>query len=320
MRAAVPHNSGMEEPLAYLNGRYLPASQLTIPPTDAGFVLGATVAEQLRTFRGRLFRPEDHLRRLEQSLAVVGIEIGLSRGKLGAIAQRLVAENHARLDPADDLGLSIFVTPGTYAAYAENAAQGPCVGMHTYRLPFHLWAEKYRTGQVLVTTSIRQVPAECWPARLKCRSRMHYFLADRQAAARQPGARALLLDAQDHVTETSTANVLAFYGDVGLVSPPLDMILPGISLAVIAELAGELNIPLSFRSFGVEELARADEVLLASTPFCLLPVTQLDGRPIGSGRPGPVFGRLLDAWGQMAGLDIAAQARRFAEQRRCAAD
>ncbi len=302
----------MDEPLAYLNGRYLPASQLAIPPTDAGFVLGTTVAEQLRTFGGRVFRLDEHLERLEQSLRVVGVDCGLSRGELAGVARRLVAENHAQLAPGDDLGLSIFVTPGPYAAYADSTTRGPTVGLHTYRLPFHLWAEKYETGQALVTTQIEQVSPRCWPASLKCRSRMHYYLADRQAAAQQPGGRALLLSAEGHVTETSTANVLALYRGEGLVSPPLDTVLPGISLAVAGELAARLDIPLVYRHFGPDELASVDEALLASTPFCLLPVSRLDGRPIGGGRPGPVFRRLLEAWSRLAGVDIAAQARQFA--------
>jgi len=302
----------MDEPLAYLNGRYLPASQLTIAPTDAGFVLGATVAEQLRTFGGRIFRLSDHLERLEQSLRVVGIDCGLGAGQLAEVAERLVAENHPILAPGDDLGVSIFVTPGPYAAYAEGAAVGPNVGLHTYRLPFRLWAAKYESGQALATTTVEQVPSRCWPAKLKCRSRMHYYLADRQAAAREPGARALLLDTVGRVSETSTANVLALYSGEGLVSPPLDAILPGISLAVVAELAAELDIPLVYRHFGPDQLGAADEALLASTPFCLLPVSRLDGRPIGSGAPGPVFRRLLEAWSRLVGVDIATQARRFA--------
>lgn len=305
----------MDEPLAFLNGRYLPAGQLAIAPTDAGFVLGATVAEQLRTFGGRLFRLSEHLDRLEQSLGILGVDCGLKRSELAEVAQRLVAHNHAQLAPGDDLGLSIFVTPGTYAAYAEGAIEGPSLGLHTYRLPFRLWAEKYETGQALATTSIQQVPPECWPAKLKCRSRMHYFLADRQAAAQYPAARALLLSAEGHVTETSTANVLAFYRGEGLLSPPPETILPGISLAVVAELAAGLGIPLVYRHFGLDELAAADEVLLASTPFCLLPVSRLNGRPIGSGRPGEVFRQLLAAWSRLVGVDIAAQARQFAARR-----
>jgi branched-subunit amino acid aminotransferase/4-amino-4-deoxychorismate lyase len=190
------------------------------------------------------------------------------------------------------------------------------VGLHTDPLPFGLWAERYRSGQALYTTEIEQVPAACWPPLLKCRSRMHYFLADRKAAEKEPGARALLLDHDGQVTEASTANVLVYTAGGGLVSPPQDAVLPGVSLAVVARLAHGLGIPLSYRKFPPAEVARADEVILSSTPWCLLPVTRFEGRPIGSGVPGPVFARLLSAWSELAGVDIVRQSRDFAARGR----
>lgn len=303
----------MSEPQAYLNGRFLPASQAMISPVDAGFVLGATVTEQLRTFGGRLFRLDDHLARLERSLELVGIEPGLTRAQFAEIGRELVTHNHRFLEGGDDLGLSIFVTPGIYASYAnpEDPVE-PLVCLHTYALPFRLWASKYEKGQALVTSDVRQVPPECWPSELKCRSRMHYYLADREAAAKDPGARAVLLDSNGHVTETSTANVLLYKAAEGLVSVPHHKVLHGISMATLMEMASEQGLSVSQRNLTPNDLASADEVLLSSTPFCLLPATRLNGRPIASGRPGPVFQRLLAGWSERMGLDIAGQAKRFA--------
>jgi len=308
----VPHNEGMDEPRAFLNGRWIPGWAAAIPVGDAGFVLGATVAEQLRTFAGKLFRLEDHLARLQQSLAIVGVDPGMTVDRLAAVAQELAARNHRLLAPGDDLGLSILVTPGAYRAYGPSGPASPTVCLHTYPLPFYLWAEKYGRGEALVNSDVEQVSPRSWPPGLKCRSRMHYYLADRRAAGRDPGARALLLDRQGFVTETSTANVLVFRSAEGLISPPAEKILRGISLAVLVELARELGIPTVYRDLTPPEVASADEVLLTSTPVCLLPVTRLDGRPIGDGRPGEVFRRLLAAWSGLVGLDIAGQAKSFA--------
>ncbi len=302
----------MGEPLAYLNGRMLPASGVMLSLVDAGFVQGATVAEQLRTFAGRVFHLEDHLARLAHSLELVGIDPGVSRRELVEVAGELAVRNHALLGPGDDLGLSILVTPGVYAAYDDGGSGGPTVCMHTYALPFHLWAEKYQRGQALAVTSIQQVPAECWPPSVKCRSRMHYFLADRQASRIDPGARAVLLDREGWVTEASTANLVLYTEAEGLVSPPETTVLPGISLAAVRQLAARRGIPAVQRRIRPEEVAAADEVLLTSTPFCLLPVTRFQGRPVSSGMPGPVFARLLADWSDHAGVDIAEQSRRFA--------
>jgi branched-subunit amino acid aminotransferase/4-amino-4-deoxychorismate lyase len=141
---------------------------------------------------------------------------------------------------------------------------------------------------------------------------MHYYLADRQVSAKEPGARALLLDEDGLVTETSSANVLVFEPSRGLISPPLEKVLHGISLAVVEELARGQGVRTVYEDLSPEEASVAEEVMLASTPWCLLPVVRLDGRPIGSGGPGAMFGRLLEAWSELVGLDIAGQAGRFA--------
>jgi branched-subunit amino acid aminotransferase/4-amino-4-deoxychorismate lyase len=302
------------EPLAYLNGRWIPVSQAAVPVTDGGFVQGVTVAEQLRSFGGKLFRLEQHLDRLERSLAIVGVNPGLRREDFVAIATDLAAQNRKLLDSADDLGLSIFVTPGTYGTFAGTAHRGPTVGMHTYPLPFANWAEKYRTGDRLVVTGVRQVPGECWPSELKCRSRMHYYLADRQAREIDPGARALLLDERGFVSEASTANILVYFKREGLVSPLRERILPGITVAVLAELAEKLGIPFTHRDLTPEDAAGADEVLLCSTSPCVWSVTRLNQKPISDGKPGPIAGQLRDAWNEMVGMDIEEQARRFASR------
>jgi branched-chain amino acid aminotransferase len=302
------------EPIAYLRGQWIPASQAAVPVYDAGFVLGATVTEQLRTFRGELFRLPEHLERLRASLELSGIEPQESLSDLADIAVRLVSQNFTLADPDDDLGLCIFVTPGPYAAMAEGDRSPPTVGLHTYRLPFHLWSEMYRTGSALRTTAIQQIPATSLPPALKCRSRMHYFIADRAAAKAQPGARALLLDHRGHVSETSTANAVAYFPSEGLVSPPIEHVLPGISLQVLKELAGRLEISFISREMTADEFAHAAEAFLTSTPNCLLPVTQFNGRPIGAGQPGDVFQQLSRAWNEMVEVDIAGQARRFSRR------
>jgi branched-chain amino acid aminotransferase len=300
------------EPVAYLNGRLVPLSQAAVSVFDGGFMQGVTVAEQLRTFGGKLFRLEMHLARLARSLEIVGVDPGMRLAELGQIAEQLVEQNSKLLDPADDQGATIFVTPGMYAGYAAVAGQqGPTVCVHTQPLAFGAWAEKYRTGEALVVTDVRQVPEACWPAELKCRSRMHYYLADRKAREIEPGARALVLDARGFVTEASTANVLAYFAGEGLVSPPKESILPGVTVAVVEELAGRLGIPFLHRELTVEDFERAGEVLLCSTSPCVLSVTRLNGREVGEGKPGVTSLKLREAWNEMVGVDIEEQARRF---------
>lgn len=306
----------MPKPLAYLNGQLIPASQASLQVYDAGFVLGVTVAEQVRTFAGRLFRLERHLARLTHSLDIVEVDPGIGMSELERAAIELVERNHALLDDGDDLGLSIFVTPGPYstmAAVAEEAGRsGPTVCMHTYPLPFHLWADKYDHGQSLIVSDIQQVPATCWPPELKCRSRMHYYLADKRARQVQADARALLLDGDGFAVEASTANIIIYSRDEGIISPPREKILPGVSVGMVAELASGSGVPFLHQDLSVDDVFQADEVMLCSTSPCVWPVVNVDGRTIGEGRPGEMIGKLLAAWSAAVGVDIQAQAARFA--------
>ena len=301
----------MSEPIAFLNGQFVSMREVKVSAMDAGFVLGVTVAEQIRTFGGKLFRWDHHLSRLSHSLEIVGVQPSLSLEQISEFSVQLVSHNHALVADGDDLGLSLFITPGPYGTFADEADFGPTVGMFTYPLPFRQWQAKYRGGQRLVTSSTRQVSPRNWPTELKCRSRMHYYLADREAQAVDPSARALLLDLDGLVSEASTANVVALFEDEGLVSPPIEAILPGVSLSMMRDLAARQEIPFVHRPLGRDELAAADELLLCSTSPCILPVSYLDQSSVKA-CPGPVFTQLIHAWSESVGIDIVGQAERFA--------
>ncbi len=293
--------------LAHWNGRWVAESSLSLAVEDRGFLLGATVTERLRTFGRRLFRLEEHWTRLCHSLELVGGTQWVDLEELAATAQRLVDHNARGLDADDDQGLVVFLTPGP-------AGGDPTVCLYSRPLPFAQWASLYRTGQRLVVSSHRQVPSNCWPPSLKCRSRMHYYLADQEASRREPGSRALVLDQRGYVAEATTANVVCYFETEGLVTPRAEFVLPGVSLAVVRELADDLGLPWSERDMTPKECATADEMFLCSTSPCLLPVSALDGRPIGRGHPGPIFETLISAWSRLVGRDIVGQAHRFAER------
>jgi branched-subunit amino acid aminotransferase/4-amino-4-deoxychorismate lyase len=298
------------EPLVYLNGRMLPPSEAHLKIYDAGVVLGATVTEQVRTFGKRLYKLDEHVDRLWYSLRSARIDIGLTRGEVTAISQELVAHHAGFLDDDAELGLIQFVTAGEYAAFAglPGAAvrAGPTVCVHTFPLPFERWARKMQLGAHLVTPSIRHVPPSCYDPKMKYRSRMHFYLADKEAQQTDADAAALLLDLHGNVTETATANFLIVERGA-IVSPSPANILPGISRATVIELANRLGIRFVERDITVDDALRAAEAFTTSTPYCLMPVTKLNGITIGDGKPGPVFGRLLEAWSRQVGVDIAKQ-------------
>jgi len=308
----------MTEPLVYLNGSMLPASQAHLAIYDAGVVLGATVTEMTRTFRQQPYRLEDHIARLFRSLKYTRMEIGTTREELTAVSRELVAHNARLADPQDELGLIHFVTAGEFPIYAGSAGRTarltPTVCAHTFPMPFEFWVQKLQTGSHLVTPSIRHVPPQCFDPKMKYRSRMHYYLADKEAQLVDPDASALLLDLQGNVTETSGANFLIVERGV-IVSPTTVNTLPGISRATVIELAASLGIAFVEKDIQVHSVMNADEAFMSSTPYCLLPVTKINGVPIGNGQPGPVFWKLIAAWSAAVGLDIPQQIREGAARR-----
>jgi branched-subunit amino acid aminotransferase/4-amino-4-deoxychorismate lyase len=306
------------EPLVYLNGQMLPASQAHLAIFDAGIVLGATVTEMTRTVRHRPWRLEEHLDRLFRSLRYTRLDIGMSIAQLAQISDEIVAHNAQSIDAEDELGLIQFVTAGEYPTYAGSASRparkGPTVCVHTFPMPFELWAKKMRVGVHVVTPSIRHVPPQCYDPKIKYRSRMHYYLADQEARLVDPEALALLLDLDGNITETSSANFLIV--DRGtIVSPTTVNTLPGISRAMVMEMAAKLDIPFVERDLQVYNVINADEAMLTSTPYCILPATKINGMPIGSGAPGPMFRQLQAAWSEAVGLDVARQIEEGARRR-----
>jgi branched-subunit amino acid aminotransferase/4-amino-4-deoxychorismate lyase len=257
-----------------------------------------------------LYRLEDHLGRLAHSLHYVRFDIGMSIAELAETLRKLVAHNAALVEPDEELGLVVFVTAGEYPTYAGGAAGNvrttPTVCAHTFPLPFELWAAKLQTGVHLVTPSIRHVPPQCYDPKMKCRSRMHYYLADQEARLVDSDASALLLDLDGNVAETSAANFL-MVADGTIVSPTLRNTLPGVSRATVIELAAKLQIPFEVRDFQPFDAINADEAFLASTPYCLMPVTKINGLQIGSGKPGSIYQRLIAAWSQLVGFDVLKQ-------------
>ena len=302
----------MTEAIAYLNGEMIPQSEAKLPVYDAGIVLGATVTEMIRTFGHKPYRLEEHIARLYRSMKYVRFDTGLSEAAMIDITGKVIAHNTALLSEGEELGIIQFVTAGTFSIYAGSAGGGekmtPTVCIHTFPLPLFLWAEALETGIHAVTPSNRHVPPQCIDPKMKYRSRLHYWLAEKEAQLVDSRAATLLLDLDGNVTEFSGGNLL-IVKDGAIISPTTRNILPGISRQTVIELAGELQIPFIERDLQVYDVCNAEEAFESTTPFCLAPVTRINGVPIGDGKPGPVCGRLLRAWSEKVGLDIVAQIR-----------
>ncbi len=290
------------EPLAYLNGCLILASQAAISLDDLGFVWGATVTDRLRTFRQKLFRPEDHLRRFRLSCERAFVSQPRSDRELAEAAEELVAANAKHLGVEDELSLVLLATPGI--------AGEPTLAMQARPLEFARYRHLFVEGAILEPTA-RTLPPGMLDSHIKHRSRLAWWIAQQEIRSRaKPDAAVaepLLTTAppDQFIRETPTANVIVEM-DGALVSPPRSEVLEGISLRVAEELCKTLGIPFAERELSLNEVERkAGECLLSCTSYCLAPVAQVGGviKPAG----GPLFQRLIQAWGDMVGVDIRRQ-------------
>jgi len=296
--------------VAYLNGRFVPAAEAVLPVHDAAIVLGATVTDMTRTFRHRPFRLEDHMRRFYASARYAHMEPPLAMQEAMAAAEALIERNAALLAPEADLALVQFLSPGPIPIYTGRPGRvgsgPPTFCMHTFELPFQSWRGLFQRGAHVVVPSVRHLPVQCVDPKIKCRSRMHWWLAECEAKAVDPEAIPLCLDLAGNLTETSGANIV-LVRDGQVLSPQRRSILWGISLDTVARLCQQLDIPFQTRDLQLYDLINADEAMLCSTPYCLAPVTKVNGQPIGTGEPGPLFRRLIAAWSELVGVDIVRQ-------------
>jgi branched-chain amino acid aminotransferase len=296
----------MPEPLAYLNGRFVRQDEARLPLHDAGFVSGAAVVDFSRTFRHRLFRWPDHLARLRHDCAACQIPLAATDAELTTLAQDLVAHNALLLSAGQELALITFATPGPMAHYIAGDGL-PTLGLHTFVLPLERYRRFFAEGVTLVVPGHQPAdPTALVSPRVKHRSRLHWWIADRQArAAGPPGAVALLTDGPGGpVTETALGNFL-IVKDGTVRTPPRDRVLDGVSLRVVAELCRDLGVPLVEQMLSLDDCAAADEAMLCGTAFCLAGVRSVAGRPLPW--PGPLTQRLLAAFSLKVGVDIAAQ-------------
>ena len=300
----------MIAPLAYLNGKYIPGEQAALPVWDRGLVQGATITEMVRTFQRIPFRLSEHLARFRGAMKYLGVVIPESDQQLAEIVQHLIESGDPGPASHADWGIVFIVTAGAIPMYAggHSVSDSPTVCVHLFPLPFRNWSSKYQYGQSLVVPSIRQIPSAILDPRVKSRSRLHWYLADRQAQAVDSAAVALLQNAQGYLTETNSGNF--FIVSQGQIRTAREVdTLPGISQQFVKELAHELAIPYEVGDITLACALQAEEAFLTSTTYCVLPVTRLNQQAIGNGTPGTITLRLLQSWSHAVGLDVVCQAQ-----------
>ena len=300
----------MADYTTYFNGEWVPFSEVKINPLDRGFLVGDVIFDVARTFNGKSFRMKQHVDRLYRSLKYVRIDPGLSEDEMFDISEEVVQRNEHLRAEVGDFTVKQFVTRGP--GRKSRSAGPPAVCVSVAAIGFGNHAKLYDEGAHGVIARTRSYPNESLDPKVKHYSRMNFNLADLEASDVDPEAWPILLDTDGNLTEGTGYNVLLVTD--GVIRSPGDRnILQGVSRAMVFDLARQLDIPcVEDDDLQPYDIYTADEAFFASTSPCVLPVTRVDQRIVGNGKPGPVTKQLLAAWSEAVGVDIVDQALQFA--------
>ena len=267
--------------IAHFNGKLLPLDQIHVSPLDRGFIFGDGVYEVIPVYGGATLRAREHFERLQRSMDEIGLQNPHSVDEWIALTEQLLAHH-----PGNQ-SVYIQVTRGAPTKRDHVIPKGlqPTVFMMCYPLASPS-REALENGVACITA--RDFRWE--KCHIKSTSLLGNVLA-RQLSADE-GATETILLRDGMLTEASSSNVFVVKDGV-VAAPPRDhLILLGITYDLLVKLAAEGSVRLEIRPISEAELRSADEVWLSSSTKEVLAVTKLDGKPVGSGKPGPVFRRM----------------------------
>ncbi len=284
----------LPDTLCYLNGQFKPLNQAQVSVMDRGFIFGDGAYEAIPVYGRRLFRFADHLARLGRSLAKLRIDLELDPDAWSQRLRHLIDQH-----PADDQLAYLQVTRGV-APRAHIAPEGivPTVFATTSALVPPTAQQRHEGLDVVSARDFRWERAD-----IKCTSLLGNVLARMISADVGADETLMFRDGAQGgpwLTEGASSNVWIVHEGALLGPPRSDHVLEGVRFELLRELCEECGIAFNRRPISEADVRAADEILLSSATKEVIAVTRLDGDEVGHGalrgRPGPVYGRLYEAY------------------------
>ncbi|MBF0256297.1 MAG: D-amino acid aminotransferase [Gammaproteobacteria bacterium] len=275
----------MNSPLVYLNGDFLPLDQARVPVLDRGFLFGDGVYEVIPAYAGHLFRLDQHLDRLRDSLAAIRMSPPLSHAQWRELLQRLIQGR------SGDLGIYLQVTRGADSKRDHEIPQGLSPTLFAMATPITPPSpEQAELGISCITLDdIRW--AHC---NVKAVTLLANVLLKQQAI--DEGSQEAILIRDGQAIEGSTSNLFIVKDGLIITPPKGPQLLPGITRDLVLELAAEAGLPYAEASIGFDELQNADEIWMTSSTKEVMAVTRLNGQPFGNGQPGPIWRQITQLY------------------------
>ncbi len=267
----------MSDNQVFLNGEYLPIDEARVSVLDRGFIFGDGVYEVIPAYGNRPFRLEEHFRRLNNSLSAVRIDNPYSETQWAAIFDRLLAQHHG--DQSIYLHITRGVAPRDHGFPADTP---PTV--------FVMCSPIAPTNPDYLSKGFAAITLDDirWQyCRIKSIALLPNILL-RQEALDNNATEAILIRS-GYVTEGSASNMFIVKDGVIKTPPHSDQLLPGITRDLIVELAQQQDMACEEATISEQELLDADEIWLSSSTKEILPITRLNDKPVGNGKPGAVW-------------------------------
>ena len=274
----------------WIDGKLYDKEDAKVSVYDHGLLYGDGVFEGIRLYSGRVFRAEQHLRRLWDSAKAIRLTIPYSRQELAA-----AVEQTAKANNFTDCYVRLVITRGA-----------GCLGLNPNKCPrptaiviadtIELYPrELYEKGMAVITASVIRNHPNALSPRIKSLNYLNNILAKIEAVdAGVP--EAIMLNHEGNVAECTADNIFVVRGGRVFTPTTHDGILEGVTREVILELCARLGVPCEQKTLQRHDLYIADECFLTGTGAEVIPVTRIDGRPVGDGDPGPVTRKILEAF------------------------
>jgi len=294
-------------PVVYVDGEFVEKEHARVSVFDHGFLYGDGVFEGIRAYSGRVFRLDEHVRRLYRSARAIMLDIPHSPAEMRGLVLETCRRNNLE---SGYIRLVVSRGPGDLGIDPRNCRDGATVVIIADRLTMYP-AAMYENGMAVITTSTRRNSPSALDPNIKSLNYLNNILAKIEVnrAARGGGdvpiGEGLMLNLEGYVAEATGDNVFLVQGGE-LLTPPVHVgILEGITRNVVLDLARDMQVPTAERVFTLTSVYGADEVFLTGTGAEVIPVVRVDDRQIGDGRPGPLTQKLIGGFRELVNREGA---------------
>jgi len=278
--------------LIYIDGKFVPAEQAAVSVFDHGFLYGDGVFEGIRAYKGRVFRLKEHVRRLYDSAQAIMLCVPMSQEEMGEAILETLRKNNLR---------DAYIRPIVTRGHGDLGLDPNKCSQATVIIIAVEWGAMYgslyEVGLTAVTVAVRRISPDAMPPNIKSLNYLNNILAKIEANIKG-GNEAIILDAQGRLSEGSGDNIFIIR-DKKILTPHTLNNLKGITREAVIDLARERGYEVLERDLGLFDLYTGDEVFVTGTAAEVAPVTRIDGRVIGDGKPGPVTRELMAAFREL---------------------